>query len=79
MEEEIKRGVLSLLQWLVISVIWSILLYGLGWVTLKALTVGRYPTAEVSEAGQNWIAFAGMCVVALAWGLIALRNNGLLG
>jgi hypothetical protein len=78
MQDEVARGVGSLLQWLLVVVVWQIVMYGLGYAALFVLSVGRWPSREWADRFDDRISVAGLCVVALAWTLIALYNNGLL-
>jgi len=78
MEEEIKRGVLTVIHWIVVVFIVQILVFGIGRVTLFAFSGGRFGKDDWMAAHQNWTYFTGFAVIALMWTLIALCNNGLL-
>ncbi len=78
MEEEIKRGVLTVIHWIVVVFIVQILVFGIGRVTLFTFSGGRFGKDDWTDAHQNWSYVTGFGVIVLMWTLIALYNNGLL-
>ena len=79
MQEDVTRGIVSLLQWLVVVLIWQILMYGLGYAVLYAGSVGRWPRQEWADRYDDRISATGLAAVAIAWTLIALYNNDVFG
>jgi hypothetical protein len=78
MQEDISRGVLSIVHWLLVVVVWQVLMYGLGFATLYVISAGRWPRREWGEDVDDRISAAGLGVVLLAWTLMALHNNRML-
>ncbi|WP_312320807.1 hypothetical protein [Stenotrophomonas sp.] len=76
MQDDVTRGVASLLQWLVVVLIWQILMYGLGYAVLYAGSLGRWPRPQWADRYDDRISATGLALTALAWTLVALYNNG---
>ncbi len=79
MQEDIARGIGSLLQWLAVVLIWQMLMYGLGYAVLYAGSLGRWPPQQWADRYDDRISAIGLAVTALAWTLVALYNNGVFG
>lgn len=75
MLETIAKELVTLARLLLLSVIWSALLFNLGRVFLLLVTVGRFPRGRDLDRHPDAISSAGVLVLLLAWLLIALYNN----
>lgn len=75
MQEDITRGVVSMVHWLLVVLVWEVILYGLGFGSLFAVSAGRWPRREWGERYDDRISATGLGVMVLAWILIALYNN----
>jgi len=71
----IARAILSVLYFLFVHVVISVVLYGIGLGTLLMLTLGRYPRGRFRQAHSERISACGALVVLLVWCGIALYNN----
>lgn len=75
MQDEIAGGVGSVIKFFVFHVLWELILFNLGRVTLLLFTLGRYPRSRWLELHMTRISFAGLAVLALAWLGIAWFNR----
>ena len=76
MQEEVARGIGSLLQWLVVVLIWQMLMYGVGYAALYMCSLGRWPRPQWGDRHDDRISATGIALTALTWTLVALYNNG---
>jgi hypothetical protein len=79
MDDVIKEGLGWLVRWVLVTVIWELLLYGLGWATLYVCTAGRWPRASWGETQDNLVSLTGLGTLAAAFGIIALYNSNISG
>ncbi len=64
--EEIVSGMIrffpKVVGWILFELLFDIVCWGLGWVTLKLITVGKYPNKNTSE---STVSIAGVVVLLL--------------
>ena len=75
MQDEIAQGIGSVIKFFVVQVLWALILFNLGRVTLLLLTLGRYPRGRWLELHITRICFVGVAVLALAWLGVVLFNR----
>lgn len=51
------------------------LAYGLGWLVLRILSVGRYPSSRPTRTEEEWTAVAGLMTVLLIFVGFMFWNN----
>jgi hypothetical protein len=75
MLSDIANAVIAIARLLIISVIWSLVLFNIGRIALLAVTLGRYPRQQHLRLHAGRISVAGLLVIALAWSSLAIYNN----
>ncbi|USD64059.1 hypothetical protein [Vibrio sp. SCSIO 43136] len=77
--DELFNAVLKGIAWFVrITVqffIIDFIAYGVGYVTCKSLTLGRFPSGEKTEADKTKVAVVGGVIIALVLLAIASYNS----
>jgi hypothetical protein len=68
-------GLLHLGRWLLGYLLWERVLFHLGRVTLRLLTLGRWPGYRRAERRSDWISAAGLLPLLALWLVLAAWNN----
>jgi len=75
MQDAITSTIGSVLKFLFSWLLWSLVLFNLGRVTLLIFTLGRYPRGPALKQHANRISSLGALVVVVLWASIAVHNN----
>ena len=73
--EAIIKGIWVAIKFILYVVVFNIILFNLGRVTLLTATLGKYPRYNHIERDSEKIAWFGFFVLLLAWSAIAIYNN----
>jgi len=72
--EGIFRSIGTVIRWIAVHLIFHILCFNLGRLTLLLVTLGRYPRQNVLERDEDKISFFGLLVIILSWVAIYVNN-----
>jgi len=75
MQDAITSTIGSALKFVISTVLWSMVLFNFGRVTLLIFTLGRYPRGLTLKQHVNRISSVGALVVVVLWASIAVHNN----
>jgi hypothetical protein len=75
MAEVFLRAIGEVISWFLWDIIFQIILFNIGRLTLLLVTLGHYPKGRSLERDADKISGVGILVVFLAWIIIALYNN----
>lgn len=67
--ETVGRSAVGVIRWLIIDAFVEFVLQGCGYLTLKALSFGRYPTSK--QSNENICALTGALVLAVVISSVA--------
>lgn len=70
--EGIGRGIASFLRWIFVTAIVDSILYGLGYVVVKVMSLGKYPASN--RDNQSLCVGTGLISFVVIVALIALYN-----
>ena len=70
--EGLFRGIARLIKWIIIDILIQLFIHGYGYVTLKVLTLGKYPKPNTDNEGICII--TGLISIAATIGVIAYLN-----
>lgn len=73
--EAIIKGIWVAIKFILYVVVFNIILFNLGRVTLLTTTLGKYPRYRHIERDSEKIAWFGVFVLVAAWSAIAIYNN----
>ena len=73
--EAIIKGIWEAIKFILYVVVFNIILFNLGRVTLLTATLGKYPRYNHIEKDSEKIAWFGVFVLVAAWSAIAIFNN----
>jgi len=71
--EGLGRGILNIIKWIVIDLFIDIFVHGYGYVTLKILTVGKYPKAD--QDNDTLCIISGLLSIAATIAVIMVINS----
>lgn len=60
--EGLTRYIIPFIKWMVIDVLLDIICWSVGWIILKAVSLGRLPTKDTD---RDWVAALGAVVLSL--------------
>ena len=75
LREQVAHAVVSVIRFVVVTLIWQFALFNVGRLTLLLLTFGRYPRNRDLQHHANGITFVGMVVLLSLWSAVAIYNN----
>ena len=73
--EGLFRIVVTVVRWFWWDLIFNIVLFNVGRLSLLLVTLGRYPRGYALEKDDEKISLIGIIVLALIWTGIAIYNN----
>jgi hypothetical protein len=71
--EGLGRAFFRLLKWIIIDALIEFFVYGYGYVTLKIITIGKYPKPNQNNDGLCIV--SGIISIAVTIGIIMLFNS----
>jgi uncharacterized membrane protein YcaP (DUF421 family) len=74
-QDAITSTTVSVLKFVISTVLWSLVLFNLGRAVLLLFTLGRYPRGPALRQHSNRISFVGVLVLVALWTSIAVHNN----
>jgi hypothetical protein len=72
---KIFEYILEIIKAILLAILWSWILYGLGYLALYIFTLGKYPKNLSSRHKERNISLAGIAFIVLVWFGIAGYNN----
>lgn len=75
MKDSLLQAVAAFGRFLIYSLFWQFVLFHLGRITLRVLSLGRYPRG-IAGHHTDRIAMVGLLVLVCVWGVAALYNYG---
>lgn len=75
MQEDTANAVVAVVKFITYYLVWSVVLFNVGRVSLLLVTLGHYPRGLDAQRNVNRIAFVGFVVIVLAWLAVAIYNN----
>lgn len=73
--EVIIKGIWTAIKFIFYIVVFNIILFNVGRVTLLTATLGKYPRYNHIGRDSEKIASVGVLVLVVAWSAIAIFNN----
>jgi len=65
----------KIVAYVVVQLILEILLYAIGWVTLKAFTLGKYPPNRESKHSEGFVQFVGFLIIVSIFLTLVIINK----
>ena len=75
MFEEIARSLAEAAKFVLFYVLWTLVLFNIGRITLLLGTLGRYPRGSALHQHVDRISLVGLAVIVVIWTSVALHNH----
>lgn len=79
MLEDAVKGLMSVIRFVLATILWSIALFELGRAVLLVATLGRFPRGPDVHRHEDTISWVGLIFLVLVWSVVVIYNRFIVG